>query len=77
MFSKEVQLIVNRLVDKLEYEAKKQAPRKHIQKPVDRAAYLTGISKRTIFRIRNKQKGDTKDTIMKRFDTKTRECLPT
>ena len=53
-----MQLIVNRLVDKLEYEAKKQAPRKHIQKPVDRAAYLTGISKRTIFRMRNKQKGD-------------------
>ena len=53
MYSKEVQIIINHLVDKLEYEAKMS---NYNKKPIERAAYLTGISRRNIFRMRNENK---------------------
>ena len=56
MYSKEVQINNNHLVDKLEYEAKMSNPRKYNKKPIERAAYLTGISRRNIFRMRNENK---------------------
>ena len=46
---------VKRLFDNLRYEAKRGRDKIRVSKPVNRAAFLTGIGRITLFRIDNEK----------------------
>ena len=52
MHSKEIKVFfVKRLLENLRYEAKRGRDKICVRKPVDRAAFLTGLGRNTLFRI--------------------------
>ena len=67
MYSKEVQIIINHLVDKLEYEAKMGNPRKYNKKPCDLnpIEHIWGIAKTQVARNNTSFKlDDVKNVII-------------
>ena len=65
MYSKEVKSFVKRLLEKLRYEAKRGTTEVSVRKPIERAAFLTGIARSTLYRIDKDKLNDASSPAQK------------